>query len=78
MRSKHAPYPKRTVQGGHNQLQKLVKEHEDYIAKVDQPRNFPWRIAVVTTTDKDLAATNLSYLLGAPSRLSELSWANPG
>ena len=76
--SKHAPYPKRTVQGGHNQLQMLVKEHEDYIAKVDQPRNFPWRIAVVTTTDKDLAATNLSYLLGAPSRLSDLSWVKPG
>lgn len=39
--SMHAPYPKRTVQGGHNQLQMLVKEHEDYIAKVDKPRNFP-------------------------------------
>ena len=76
--SMHAPYPKRTVQGGHNQLQMLVKEHEDYIAKVDKPRNFPWRIAVVTTTDKDLAATNLSYLLGAPSRISDLSWIKPG
>ena len=76
--SMHAPYPKRTVQGGHNQLQMLVKEHEDYIAKVDKPRNFPWRIAVVTTTDKDLAATNLSYLLGAPSRMSDLSWIKPG
>ena len=34
------------------------------LPKADEPRNFPWRIAVVTTTDKDLAATNLSYLLG--------------
>lgn len=75
---KHAPYPKRTVQGGHNQLQMLVKERESYIAKVDQPRSFPWRIAIVTTSDKDLAASNLSYLLAAPSRVEDLSWIKPG
>ena len=49
---KFAPYPKRTVQGGHNKLQMLVAEREDYIAKVDKPRSFPWRMAIVTTSDK--------------------------
>lgn len=78
LNGKHAPYPKRTVQGGHNQLQMLVKERESYIAKVDQPRSFPWRIAIVTTSDKDLAASNLSYLLAAPSRVEDLSWIKPG
>ena len=73
-----APYPKKMVQGGHNQLQMLVKEHETYIAKVDKPRNFPWRMSIVTTSDKDLAASNLSYLLAAPSRLTDLSWIKPG
>ena len=73
-----APYPKHTEQGGHNKLQMLVKEREVYIAKVDKPRNFPWRMAIVTTADKDLAASNLSYLLAAPSRLSDISWINPG
>ena len=73
-----APYPKKMVQGGHNQLQMLVKEHEAYIAKVDKPRNFPWRMSIVTTSDKDLAASNLSYLLAAPSRLTDLSWIKPG
>ena len=66
------------VQGGHNRLQMLVKEHEAYIAKVDKPRNFPWRMSIVTTSDKDLAASNLSYLLAAPSRLTDLSWIKPG
>ena len=75
---KFAPYPKRTVQGGHNKLQMLVAEREDYIAKVDKPRSFPWRMAIVTTSDKDLASSNLSYLLAAPSRLSDLSWIKPG
>lgn len=78
LNGKHAPYPKRTVQGGHNRLQMLVKERESYIAKVDQPRSFPWRIAIVTTSDKDLAASNLSYLLAAPSRVEDLSWIKPG
>lgn len=73
-----APYPKRTEQGGHNKLQMLVKERESYIAKVDRPRSFPWRMAIVTTADKDLAASNLSYLLASPSRVSDISWIKPG
>lgn len=73
-----APYPKKMVQGGHNNLQMLVEERENYIAKVDKERSFPWRIAIVTTSDKDLAASNLSYLLAAPSRLKDISWIKPG
>lgn len=73
-----APYPKKMVQGGHNNLQMLVEERENYIAKVDKERSFPWRIAIVTTSDKDLAASNLSYLLAAPSRLKDTSWIKPG
>lgn len=73
-----APYPKTLKQGGHNMLQMLVTEREDYIAKVDGPRGFPWRIAIVTTYDRDLAASNLSYLLGEPSRVADISWIKPG
>lgn len=73
-----APYPKRTEQGGHNNLQQVVKERESYLAKVDGERTFPWRIAIVTTDDKDLAASNLSYLLAAPSRVEDTSWIKPG
>lgn len=75
---KFAEYPKTEVQGGHNKLQMVVKEREDYIAKVEQPKVFPWRIAVVSTSDKELAASNLSYLLGAPSRVDDVSWIKPG
>lgn len=73
-----APYPKKVEQGGHNQLQRLVTERENYIARVDGQRSFPWRIVIVTTEDKDLAASNLSYLLAAPSRVKDLSWIKPG
>ena len=73
-----APFPKKQEQGGHNNLQMNVIEVENYIAKVDKPRNFPWRVAIVTDEDKELASSNLSYLLAEPSRLEDISWIKPG
>lgn len=73
-----APRPSKLKQGGHNNLQMLVTERENYIAKVDGPRAFPWRIAVVAPEDKVMAETNLSYILGEPSRLDDVSWIKPG
>ena len=55
-----------------------VIEVENYIAKVDKPRNFPWRVTIVTDEDKELASSNLSYLLAEPSRLEDISWIKPG
>ena len=74
----HAPYPSEVKQGGHNQLQMLVQSCEDYIAKIDGKRSMPWRIAIVSDDDRTIAATNLSYLLGAPSRVDDVSWIKPG
>ena len=73
-----APFPKKQEQGGHNNLQMNVIEVENYIAKVDKPRNFPWRVAIVTDEDKELASSHLSYLLAEPSRLEDISWIKPG
>ena len=73
-----APYPKKQEQGGHNMLQMNVLEVENFIAKVDKPRNFPWRVAIVTDDDKELVSTNLSYLLAEASRLEDISWIKPG
>ena len=42
------------------------------------PRSFPWRVAVVTKNDKDLAASNISYLLSDHSRVADTSWIKPG
>lgn len=73
-----APYPKTEKQGGHNNLQMIVTETEDYIAKIDGPRSLPWRAAVIAPKDVVLAQTNISYLLGEPSRLDDTSWIKPG
>ncbi|MBQ1408779.1 MAG: glycoside hydrolase family 97 protein [Bacteroidales bacterium] len=73
----HAPLPRRVEQGGHNNLQLLVKEREDYIAEMDNTKHFPWRIMMVGTAT-DIAMNNMSYLLGEPSRLDDISWIKPG
>lgn len=73
-----ANYPKTLQQGGHNNLQELVPERENFIAKISAPRALPWRIAVVAPDDRTLAATELAYLLGEPSRVDDTSWIKPG
>jgi alpha-glucosidase len=74
----HAPYPKTKEQGGHNQLQMLVKERENYIAKTNGTRSFPWRVFVVTTNDKQLTDCDMVYRLASPNRLADISWIKPG
>ena len=78
LQSRFASYPKRIEADEAKQLQLIVKEREKYIAKIEKPRTFPWRIAIVATEDKALASNNLSYLLAAPSRLKDLDWIRPG
>ena len=73
----HAPLPRRVEQGGHNNLQLLVREREDYIAEMDRSKVFPWRIMMVGT-DTEIAMNNLSYLLAEPSRVDDISWVKPG
>ncbi|NDV59487.1 glycoside hydrolase family 97 protein [Bacteroides sp. 519] len=73
-----AAYPRTTELGGHNMLQFSVTEREPYIAKVSGPRTFPWRMAIITTADKDLANSDMTYKLAAPSRIADTSWIKPG
>lgn len=73
-----APYPRASKLGGHNMLQFTVTERNPYIAKVAGPRTFPWRMAIVTTADKDLADSDMTYRLASPSRIADTSWIKPG
>ena len=75
--SEHAPLPKRMEQGGHNNLQLLVKEREEYIAEMDRTKLVPWRRMMVGTAT-EIAMNNMSYLLADPSRVEDISWIKPG
>lgn len=78
MKAVHAPYPKVKEQGGHNQLQMLVKERENYIAKTSGTRSFPWRAFIISRNDKELADCDMVYRLASPSRVNDISWIKPG
>lgn len=78
IRGIHAPYPKTEVQGGHNMLQSVVKERENFIARVQGTREFPWRCMVISTDDKELANNDMVYRLATPSRIDDVSWIVPG
>ncbi len=72
-----AQYPKDTYQGGHNNLQVKITEREEYIAKVEGAREFPWR-AIVIGNDVEIASSDMTYLLADESRVSDTSWIKPG
>lgn len=74
----HAPYPKTEVQGGHNMLQYVVKENENFIARVQGTRSFPWRCMIISSEDKELLNNDMIYRLASPSRVEDVSWVVPG
>ena len=71
-------YPKIEEQGGHNMLQMVVKEREEYIAKVKGTRDFPWRAIVISENDAELMNSDMVYKLASPSRVKDVSWIKPG
>lgn len=73
-----SPYPKREKQGGHNLLQLLVLERENFIARTAGTRAFPWRQLLFSTNDAQLANSDMTYCLAEKSHLEDLSWIKPG
>lgn len=76
----YAPYPKREELGGHNMLQMMVCEREDYLASCDgSARTFPWRSISISTQDADMADNDMVYRLARPCPEDEdFSWVKPG
>ena len=74
-----ARYPKEVEQGGHNMLQMLVKDREEYIASFDGATEFPWRAVSVSETDAQMADNDLVYRLAKdPDPQTDWSWVKPG
>jgi alpha-glucosidase len=71
-------YPKTTKTGGYNNYNRVVTSTENYIAKTQGARSFPWRIIAIANSDKDLIANNIVYRLGKPTVQGDFSWVKPG
>ncbi len=72
------PYPKKLNYTGSIYNHGQITETENYIAKVEGTRTFPWRIFGVADNEKDLIANNLVYQLASPCGLKDVSWIKPG
>ena len=78
LEARFAPYPKDIRQGGHNMLQGEVQTRENYLARVEGPRAFPWRVVIVAKEDKQLIANDMVYRLATPAAEGDWSWVKPG
>lgn len=54
-----------------------VIERENFIAKIDGAKSFPWRILMVAKNDIDIISNELPYQLSTPST-GDYSWVKPG
>ncbi len=73
-----APYPLEAKLGGYGGINYIPIRRADYIAKVNGTRNFPWRIVVISNRDKELLNIDMVQKLASPSRLTDISWIEPG
>lgn len=78
LKGRFAAYPKEVQQGGHNELQGLIKSRESFIARYEKGTSFPWRIVIVSENDWELADNDLVYKLASPAQNIDYSWIKPG
>nr|WP_319997324.1 glycoside hydrolase family 97 protein [uncultured Draconibacterium sp.] len=71
-------YPLKGRVGGFDDLNFMVDERADFIAKTTAPRQFPWRIVFLSDNDKELPDNDMVQRLAAPSRIADVSWIKPG
>ena len=55
-----------------------VTKHAAYLAQVEGPRAFPWRVMIITTNDAQLVKSEMIYKLATPLQLEDVSWIKPG
>lgn len=73
-----APYVLEQLQNERNPVQALATRRAEYIAKTKGVRNFPWRMVIISTNDKDLLNNDMVYRLASPSRVQDVAWIKPG
>lgn len=78
LKSRFAAYPLETTLTTGEFPQATVTRRAEYIARTRGSRSFPWRVLIVAFADENLPACDLVYRLGAPSRIENTSWIQPG
>jgi alpha-glucosidase len=71
-----AKYPETERLKGDRNL--FVTTTQNYIAKTQGRRTFPWRAFVITPNDAKLLESDLVYKLAAPNKIQDTKWIKPG
>lgn len=71
-------YPKTYNVDGSSFNRRRVLSAEDYIAKTQGTREFPWRVFAIGKNDTDLLTNQLVYILAPECRIKDTSWINTG
>ena len=56
---------------------KIIKE-ANYIAKTAGSRNFPWRVFMISSDDKQIFENEMIFKLSRPNELGDTDWIKPG
>ena len=75
LKGMYAPFP---INAHVVQRNLIPTERADYIAKTNGTRSFPWRVVVISETDKELLNNDIVEKLASPPRLDDHSWVKPG
>lgn len=73
-----APYPLECKLGGYANMNYIPVKRANYIAKTMGTRSFPWRVVVISKSDKELLNNDMVQRLASAPRLSDVSWIKPG
>jgi alpha-glucosidase len=61
-----------------NNLDAIAEGRENFIARVSGTRHFPWRVLLLSVSDKELLNNDMMQRLAAPSSVPDISWIRPG
>ncbi len=74
----YAQYPLESKQGGYANMNLIPVRRADYIARINGTRQFPWRVIVISNSDKELLNIDIVQKLASPPRITDVSWIQPG
>lgn len=52
--------------------------YADYIAELEGPKSFPWRVMIISEEDKQLVQSEMIYKLAPKVAIENTSWIKPG
>ncbi|TKC58158.1 glycoside hydrolase family 97 protein [Pedobacter hiemivivus] len=73
-----AKYPAKTEMGSWGNFVSVVKQRENFLARTNGKRAYPWRVLIIADEDKALLNNHLIAKLAQPVLIKDIKWIKPG